>query len=40
MCRIAGSPHNDNASNSHDIKRELSLTFPAGAKRFLHQVMG
>ncbi len=40
MCRIAGPPHNGNASYSYDIQRELSLTFPAGAKRFLHQAMG
>jgi hypothetical protein len=33
MCRIAGSPQNDNASYSHDIRRELSLCFPPAAKK-------
>jgi hypothetical protein len=40
MYRIAGPPHNDITFHSFDIQRELSLTFPAGAKRFLHKAMG
>lgn len=40
MRRIAGPPHNDNALHSYDIQRELSLTFPAGAKKVPSQEMG
>lgn len=33
MCRIEGSPHNDNAFHSYDITEELSLSFPLGIKK-------
>ncbi len=33
MCRIAGSPRNDNAFHSYDITEELKLSFPPAAKK-------
>ncbi|OPY46756.1 MAG: hypothetical protein A4E42_00409 [Methanoregulaceae archaeon PtaU1.Bin222] len=40
MCRIAGSPHNDNAFDSYDTRRELSLCFPPAAKKVATRMTG
>ena len=40
MCRIAGSPQDDNAFDSYDTRRELSLSFPAAAKKVATRITG